>query len=122
MADHLQRLYEGSLLNPATGKPFRKLMLNVFPRAGKSYTIHNFCEWVFGQNINEKILSVAYNEKLSGIASKSVRDTIQGSKTQPWRVIYNDVFPDTRGSKGGCRPSDVELGRSEGEEFSGYVV
>ncbi|MET3658880.1 hypothetical protein [Sporosarcina psychrophila] len=37
-------------------------IINVPPRHGKSRTASMFAEWVFGQNLEEKIMTGSYNE------------------------------------------------------------
>ena len=93
LADTLQALYERRLINPKTGKPYRKLMINIGPRTGKSYTMSMFNQWVYGKNQNERLISVSYNETLSTRFAKGVRDGISETKVDPNIPIYNDVFP-----------------------------
>jgi len=92
IADALQKLDEGKLLKP-DGTPFKKLMINMPPRFGKSFSTSNFCTWTFGNSPKRKIASVSYNEIMSGEFSRHVRDTIDETKAEAWRVIYPDIFP-----------------------------
>ncbi len=96
LADTLQALYERRLINPETGKPYRKLMINIGPRTGKSYTMSMFNQWVYGRNQQERLISVSYNETLSTRFAKGVRDGISETKVDPSIPIYSDVFPGVR--------------------------
>src|SRR5690625_1296155 len=50
------------------------LIVNVPPRHGKSFTASHFAQWVFGINPSEKIMTGSYNETLSTVFSKQVRN------------------------------------------------
>lgn len=69
------------------------LVINEPPRHGKSRTAGNFVEWVLGKNQNEKIMTGSYNEKLSTMFSKGVRNTIQETKADKYKAVFSDVFP-----------------------------
>lgn len=72
------------------------LIINVPPRHGKSRTASMFAQWVFGQNIDEKIMTGSYNETLSTTFSKAVRNGISEEKADKEKIVYNDIFPNTR--------------------------
>jgi len=72
------------------------LVINEPPRHGKSRTAGNFVEWVLGINPKLKIMLGSYNETLSTRFSKSVRNTIQEIKTSQDKVVYSDVFPNSK--------------------------
>lgn len=72
------------------------LIVNVPPRHGKSRTASMFAKWVFGQNQNEKIMTGSYNEMLSTTFSKAVRNDISEIKADLTKVVYSDIFPETR--------------------------
>lgn len=72
------------------------LIINMPPRHGKSYTATLFVEWLLGKNVNEKIMTASYNEQLSSRFSKTVREHISESKVDPAKIVYNDVFPQTK--------------------------
>lgn len=72
------------------------LIVNVPPRHGKSRTASMFAKWVFGQNRNEKIMTGSYNEMLSTTFSKAVRNDISEVKGDKDKLVYSDIFPDTR--------------------------
>jgi predicted phage terminase large subunit-like protein len=87
----LQEFYEGD---------DEVLIVNMPPRHGKSRTAGLFVEWVLGKNINEKIMTGSYNETLSTVFSKNVRNNIQEAKVDKYKVVYSDIFPNTRIKQG----------------------
>ncbi|CEI81293.1 hypothetical protein BN997_01111 [Oceanobacillus oncorhynchi] len=72
------------------------LVINMPPRFGKSRTAGKFVEWLLGSNPRLKIMTGSYNETLSTMFSKNVRNTIQEIKAQAETVVYSDIFPSTR--------------------------
>lgn len=68
------------------------LILNMPPRHGKSLTLSRFVEWVLGNNHSKKIMTGSYNETLSTVFSKSVRNTIQEVKADKDMIVYSDIF------------------------------
>ncbi len=76
------------------------MIVNAPPRHGKSRTIGCFAEWIFGRNIYEKIMTGSYNDTLSTTFAKNVRNTIQEIKGDIDRVVYSDIFPDTKIKQG----------------------
>lgn len=72
------------------------LIINLPPRHGKSRTAGLFVEWVLGRNKNEKIMTGSYNETLSTVFSKNVRNSIQEVKVDENKIVYSDIFPDVR--------------------------
>jgi len=87
----LQEFYEGD---------GEVLVINMPPRHGKSRTAGMFVEWVLGKNINDKIMTGSYNETLSTMFSKNVRNDIQELKVDKYKVTYSDIFPNTRIKQG----------------------
>ncbi|WP_312575420.1 phage terminase large subunit [Clostridium sp.] len=69
------------------------LIVNEPPRHGKSRTASLFVEWVLGKNKNEKIMTGSYNEILSTMFSKNVRNSIQEEKADKYKPVFSDVFP-----------------------------
>lgn len=69
------------------------LIVNEPPRHGKSRTAGLFVEWVLGNNQNEKIMTGSYNETLSTMFSKNVRNSIQEEKADKYKLVFSDVFP-----------------------------
>lgn len=82
------------------GKVYKKLMLNVSPRAGKSRSVVNFCDWILGKDPTNRIITVSYNTDLAANMSRYVRDGIMQQKVNPLDIVYNDIFPNTRVSRG----------------------
>lgn len=72
------------------------LIINEPPRHGKTRTVCLFADWLFGININEKIITGSYNETLSTVMSKNVRNTIQETKADEEKIVYSDIFPNTK--------------------------
>lgn len=76
------------------------LIVNMPPRHGKSRTVGLFAQWLFGVNNQLKIMTGSYNETLSTTFSKSVRNTIAEEKADEDKIIYSDIFPDTKIKRG----------------------
>ena len=76
------------------------LIVNMPPRAGKSRTIGNLVEWIFGKDPTKKVMTGSYNETLSTAFSKQVRNTIQMVKVDPYIPVYSDVFPNVKIQQG----------------------
>lgn len=94
------------------------LILNLAPRHGKSRTVSNFVEWLLGNNKNSKIMTASYNEKVSTQFSKTIRNTIQEQKADKNKIVYNDIFPDTKIKRG---DSSVNLWSIEGS-YANYLA
>ncbi len=72
------------------------MIVNEPPRHGKSRTAGLFVEWVLGNDQNEKIMTGSYNETLSTMFSKNVRNSIQEEKADKYKPVFSDVFPGVR--------------------------
>lgn len=72
------------------------LVLNVPPRHGKSFTGGHLAQWIFGISPSEKIMTGSYNETLSTVFSKQVRNSIQEIKADENKIVYSDIFPETK--------------------------
>lgn len=72
------------------------LVINEPPRHGKSRTVGCFVEWVLGNDHTQKIMTGSYNETLSTTFSKGVRNTISEIKADETKIVYSDIFPNTR--------------------------
>lgn len=94
------------------------LLLNMPPRHGKSFTIKNSVEWLFGHDNHLKIITASYNEILSSMFAKQVRDTIQEVKTDN-RVIYSDIFPNTKIKYG---EASASLWALDGQQEKSYLA
>nr|WP_330366689.1 phage terminase large subunit [Enterocloster clostridioformis] len=60
---------------------------------GKSRTAGLLVEWVLGNDQTQKIMTGSYNETLSTMFSKSVRNDIQEEKADENRIVFSDIFP-----------------------------
>lgn len=76
------------------------LVVNEPPRHGKSRTASMFTQWVFGNNKKEKVMTGSYNETLSTVFSKNVRNAIMEEKADKDKIVYRDIFPDTKIQRG----------------------
>lgn len=69
------------------------MIVNEPPRHGKSRTASNLVEWVLGRDQTQKIMTGSYNETLSTMFSKNVRNSIMELKADKYKPVYSDVFP-----------------------------
>lgn len=76
------------------------LIINEPPRHGKSRTAGLFVEWVLGKDQSQKIMTGSYNETLSTMFSKNVRNSIQEEKADQYKPVFSDVFPNVRIKRG----------------------
>jgi predicted phage terminase large subunit-like protein len=90
----LQDFHEEKILNK-NGEPITQLMINFPPRHGKTLTVDMFTQWILGLNPLSSVIRACYNEDLSGRSAKTVRDGIQEIKAGA-RIVYSDIFPDTK--------------------------
>lgn len=96
----LQDFYEQKLINKKTGLPYKKMIIEMPPRHGKSRTLILFCAWAIGKNNSFKIITSAYNDDLASDFSKFTRNTISEERNLEEQFIYNDIFKDTVLKKG----------------------
>ena len=68
-------------------------IVNIPPRHGKSRTAGNLVEWCLGNDPTYKIMPGSYNETLSTMFSKNVRNSIQEEKADEGKPVFSDVFP-----------------------------
>ncbi len=99
LTEALQALLERRLAGP-DGQSCRKLIVNLPPRMGKSYTLSLFNQWALGRNPEERIISVSYNEILAARFSRAVRNGIAATRVGEGSCIFSDVFPGVRLKKG----------------------
>jgi len=114
LCDTLQSVHQGDLLMP-DGEPYRHLMINVFPRCGKSRTITHFVAWAFGKNVEERVITCSYAKKLATDFSRYTRNMVAQDKNLPHEIVYNDIFPKTIVNKNN---SAVEMWALAGQYFS----
>lgn len=69
------------------------MVVNEPPRHGKSRTAGLLVEWVLGNDKSKKIMTGSYNETLSTMFSKNVRNSIQEEKADELKPVFSDVFP-----------------------------
>lgn len=69
------------------------MIVNEPPRHGKSRTAGLLVEWVLGKDQSQKIMTGSYNETLSTMFSKNVRNSIQEEKADKYKPVFSDVFP-----------------------------
>ena len=74
----------------------KAMIINLPPRHGKSRTACCFAEWYLGQDPDRKIMIGSYNETLSTMFSKNVRNTISELKADKYKAVFSDVFPGVR--------------------------
>lgn len=94
------------------------LIINLPPRHGKSRTATMFIEWLLGKNPTQKIMTGSYNETLSTVFSKAVRNTISEIKADPSKIVYSDVFPEVKIKRG---DGAMNLWSLEGQ-YSNYLA
>lgn len=115
ICDTLQALYEGTLINHMTGSVYKKLIMNIPPRFGKSRTLVNFTMWVLGKDKNNKIITASYNDDMATDFSRYTRDGIKEIKNQATDFVYSDIFPDSTIKDGN---SSVQQWALDGSFFS----
>ena len=109
----LQKLYRGELLRP-TGEPYKKLIINMPPQHGKSRTLIKFCQWILGNDNEERIITCSYNDDAAHDFSRYTRDGIQEYKLEN-EIVYADIFPGTRIKHG---DSAYDKWALEGQHFN----
>lgn len=114
LCEILQKIYEGTLLK-ADGTPYRRLMLNLPPRFGKSRTLILFCQWVLGKNKANRIITCSYNDDMASDFSRYTRDGIVQDKNGEFDICYSDIFPLTKIKNGN---SSFEEWALEGQFFT----
>lgn len=115
LCDTLQGIFEGTILNPKTGLPYKNLMINIPPRHGKSYTLTLFVQWCMGKRNDTRVISVSYNDILAGRFARNVRDGIDADKLDSRLMIFKDIFPTTHIKRG---DASAQLWSLEGQFFN----
>jgi len=73
------------------------LVVTMPPRHRKSFTATNLTEWLFGTDNKRKVMTGSYNETLSTTFASKVRNTIlEGGESSEGRILYSDIFPETK--------------------------
>lgn len=89
-----------SFQNFMTDDEHNVLIINIGPRHGKSRTAGMFVQWLLGNDNSKKIMTGSYNDTLSTVFSKSVRNAIQEEKADDSITVFSDIFPDTKIKRG----------------------
>lgn len=93
----------------------RNVAIDIPPRHGKSYSLTQFCDWVYGRDQEQGIIAVTYNEILAGRFSVNVRNGIEATKQDERFTVFNDIFPDVHIKYG---DSAKQMWSLEGRFFS----
>lgn len=96
---YLQQLCD-SFQNFMSDDEHNVLIINIGPRHGKSRTAGMFVQWLLGNDNSKKIMTGSYNDTLSTVFSKSVRNAIQEEKADDSITVFSDIFPDTKIKRG----------------------
>lgn len=94
------------------------LIDNEPPRHGKSRTATLFVQWVIGKWPKDKVVTGSYNETLSTVFSKAVRNKIQESSADG-QIVYADVFPGVQVKRGDAA---ANLWGIVGNETNSYLA
>ena len=114
LCNTLQDFYENKLLKD-NGEPYMKLMIRLPPRFGKSRSLVNFTKWVFGQNIEERIITGSYSADPATDFSRFTRDGIREERNTADQFVFSDVFPTVKVKK---TDASVQKWALEGQHFS----
>lgn len=74
----------------------KKMMMNIPPRHGKSYNLSEFEQWYLAKDKEGSVITVSYNDILSGRFSANVRDGIDATKIDQKVTIFSDIFPNVK--------------------------
>ncbi len=114
LCDVFDRFHDGRLYNE-DGDPYRKLIVNMPPRHGKTRTLINYCMYALGRDNEERIIATSYNDDTAGDFSRYTRDGIERIKNDPFDIVFNDVFPGTKIRRGQASYNKWAL---EGQHFN----
>jgi predicted phage terminase large subunit-like protein len=93
------------------------LIVNEPPRHGKSLTAQDLTAWLFGKDSSRRVMTASYNERLSGLFARTVRNLIQTEKVDD-NIVYSDLF-DARVKYGEASASMWSL---EGQSQVSYLA
>lgn len=94
LCNTLQAAYQKKLCNPDTGKPVKYLIINLPPGFGKSYTLANFVNWCYGQDVKNKVITVSYNGIIAPEFSRTAKDMILEEETEgEENYVTRSFFP-----------------------------
>ena len=89
-------------------------IVNAPPRFGKSRTLCLYVEWLLGRNNHYRVMTGSYNETLSTMFSKNVRNVINEINGK-----YSEIFPNTKIKYG---DGAMNLWSLEGNETNNYLA
>jgi len=95
------------------------LILNLPPRHGKSRSAGLLVQWLMGNDNTNKIMTASYNETLSTVFSKQVRDSIMETKADDNIIVYSDIFKNARIKRGDAAAKMWSL---EGQNCNNYLA
>jgi len=104
MLNALQRLIDGTLVHPVTGKPCRKLIVKMPPGAGKStYVSVDTPPWYLNRFPDHSILACSHNKDLIQGFSRQCRDSINFHSSTLGYSLSSDshAIDEWRTTKGG---------------------
>lgn len=96
----------------------RILIVNMPPRHGKSLTATSLASWLFGKNPRNKIITASYNETLSTLFARTVRNTIKTVKAGNG-LVFSDIFPNTKIKYG---EASAQMWSLEGSNQPNYLA
>ena len=114
LCDTLQALYEGRLIRD-DGHVYKRLIINMIPRVGKTRTLVQFSQWCLGDDRTNRILSLSYGNDPASDFSRYTRDGIDEKRNTPEDIVYSDIFPKSRIKRGHASFMEWAL---DGEFFS----
>jgi predicted phage terminase large subunit-like protein len=114
LCETLQAFFERRLIR-SDGWIYTKLMINMPPRHGKTRTLTNFCQWVFGRDKKQRVIAASYNDGTAGDFSKWTRDGITEVRHTKAGYVFSDFFPNVRLRQGSGGYAKWAL---EGEHFN----
>lgn len=88
ISDVLQGVFERKLLKP-DGTPYRKVILSIPPRHGKSYSLAGFNQWAYGQRHDTRIGVISYNDILIGSDDRNIH--LSGNGHIPEQCLLNHL-------------------------------
>lgn len=95
LCNTLEKLYRGELLKE-DGTAYKKIIVEMPPQHGKTRTLTNLCQWILGNNNEERIIVGSYNDDTASDFSRYTRDGITEEKFNPDNIVFSDIFPDTK--------------------------
>lgn len=97
LCNTLQAAYRKELCNPGTSKPIKYLIINLPPGFGKSYTLANFVNWAYGQDVKNKVITVSYNGIIAPEFSRTAKDMLLEEEMEGEdSYVTHSFFPDLK--------------------------